>query len=93
MATSNSTQHDAPDALIPADRANLANDAALELDVLIRLALDGARKQPADWDLMIRGLMVRATSLTSVLMSVLSGDDGRTTQEMRVVIDGGEVAA
>ena len=67
------------------ERANVAIEAMHQLDALIHML---RREHGNDgFDLLLRTCLKRAVDLSSVAMSVHGGDDSRTIEEMREVLD------
>jgi len=70
-----------------AERLAIALDASYEMEMVSRhLNKELPMEQPEYQHL--RALVIRVLHLNSVVMSVLSGDDGRDTAEMRRVMEG-----
>lgn len=70
-----------------AERFAVALEATWEVEAISRhLNNELPMEQPEYQHL--RALVVRVLHLNSVVMSVLGGDDGRETEEMRSVIEG-----
>lgn len=70
-----------------AERLEVALHATYEMEAISRhLNVNLPMEQPEYQHL--RSMVVRILNLNSVVMSVLGGDDGRSTQEMHDVVEG-----
>jgi len=69
------------------ERLDIALTASYEMEAISRhLNVNLPMEQPEYQHL--RALVIRVLNLNSVVMSVLGGDDGRETEEMRSVVEG-----
>ncbi|WP_272970169.1 hypothetical protein [Comamonas terrigena] len=70
-----------------AERLDIALTASYEMEAISRHLNGNLPMEQPEYQ-HLRALVVRVLSLNSVVMSVLGGDDGRETEEMRNVVEG-----
>lgn len=73
---------------LAADRVELANEASVQIEALLDAIKHEAAFENDQFDVLLRALLPRLGVLNSVVMSVVGGDAGRTTEEMMVVVHG-----
>ncbi len=73
-----------------AERLEIALDVAFEIDAITRHLNANLPMELVEYQF-LRSLVVRILSLNSLSLSVLSGDDGRTTDSMKKILAGDEV--
>lgn len=72
---------------IPAkSREQMAFYAAGEISAITRMLRD--QKETSDFELLLNGALIRVEALSSVLLSLNGGDDGRLWGEMHEVVFG-----
>jgi hypothetical protein len=69
-------------------RQELARTASTEIMALTAMLGREHNSQQSDMDDLLRGSLIRLHDLSSVIISVTGGDDGRETSEMRKVMFG-----
>lgn len=76
-------------AIIPKERADLALQATYEMETLIgAIKREMANEDTSESEYLLPLFLRRMADINCVAMSVLGGDDGRKTEEMREVIHG-----
>lgn len=73
---------------VPEDRMGAAREAIWQIDAMLAMLYREHQQEGECFDLALSACMPRLRALASVVMSVVAGDDGRTTEEMREVVHG-----
>ena len=71
-------------------RVMLAFNAAGEIEALLGVIAREKDRDSSEFDYVLPTLLRRVQELNSVILSVIGGDHGRKTEEMRRVVCGGD---
>jgi len=70
-------------------RVGVACSASYEIEVIVQMLQRERSEFPEfEFDILLSSMLRRISSLNSVIMSVVSGDDDRDTEEMQQVVHG-----
>jgi hypothetical protein len=71
---------------LPVDRVSVAREAIWQLDSLVNMLK--REKDRECFEFVLASTLIRMKELSSVVMSVIAGDDARETSEMEEVVHG-----